>query len=265
MREHELERDTRLVAAGESRFTGRVSENWGIYGNPQGGYLAVMMARALARSLPHPDPFTVTTHYLSSPHPGDVEIRVEVLRAGRSHSTGLARLIQDGKERVHTTAVFGDLGAIEGPTREVRRLPPIPSLEECEVRVGPPSGSSFTDRVQCRYVPGTTGFLDGQTGARMELGAHMRFTDGREPDALSLLLFADALPPPVLNAVEQRAWVPTLELTVHIRRRPNPGWLRGWFATRFLIDGYLDEDGELWDEHGQLVAISRQLARVQRA
>ena len=49
-------------------------------------------------------------------------------------------------------------------------------------------------------------------------------------------------------------------MTVHFRARPAPGWLRFRFSTRFAFGGHLDEDGELWDSSGQLVAQSRQLA-----
>lgn len=59
-------------------------------------------------------------------------------------------------------------------------------------------------------------------------------------------------------------WVPTLELTVHVRARPAAGPLRVRFSTRALMDGYLEEDGELWDADVRLVAMSRQLARVHR-
>lgn len=88
----------------------------------------------------------------------------------------------------------------------------------------------------------------------------LSFTDGRPPDALALLLFADSMPPPIFRVLGQRGWIPTVELTVHIRARPAPGPVAGIFRTRHLTGGLLEEDGRLWDSAGRLVAISRQLA-----
>ena len=59
-------------------------------------------------------------------------------------------------------------------------------------------------------------------------------------------------------------WAPTVELTVHIRGVPAPGPLRCSFRSRFVHDGLLDEDGEIWDSTGVLVAQSRQLALIPR-
>ena len=60
------------------------------------------------------------------------------------------------------------------------------------------------------------------------------------------------------------AWVPTLEMTTHVRGVPEPGWLRCKFTTRFITGGVLEEDGEVWDASGRLVAQSRQLALMPR-
>ena len=50
-----------------------------------------------------------------------------------------------------------------------------------------------------------------------------------------------------------------------MRARPAPGWLRCVFTTRFVTGGFIEEDGEVWDESGTLVAQSRQLALLPRA
>ena len=60
------------------------------------------------------------------------------------------------------------------------------------------------------------------------------------------------------------AWVPTIELTVHIRGVPAPGPLASTFRSRFIENGMLDEEGEMWDSSGALVAQSRQLALMPR-
>lgn len=85
--------------------------------------------------------------------------------------------------------------------------------------------------------------------------------DGREPDPLSLLLTVDALPPTAFE-MGLSGWVPTVELTAHIRRRPAPGPLRVAITTRNLAGGFLEEDAEVWDSEDRLVAQSRQLARA---
>lgn len=79
------------------------------------------------------------------------------------------------------------------------------------------------------------------------------------------LMAADAFPPPVVNSDLPVAWTPTVELTAQLRARPAGGPLRCTFRTRFVQGSYLEEDGELWDGDGTLVALSRQLALVPRA
>jgi acyl-CoA thioesterase len=52
----------------------------------------------------------------------------------------------------------------------------------------------------------------------------------------------------------------TLELTVQLRGHPAPGWLACRASTRYVTGGYHEEDFEIWDSTGVLVAQSRQLA-----
>ena len=85
----------------------------------------------------------------------------------------------------------------------------------------------------------------------------------REPDPLLLLLAVDALPPVTFD-LGLLGWTPTLELTVHVRAVPAPGWLRVGASTRNVAGGFLEEDAEVWDSADRLVAQSRQLARAPR-
>ena len=264
----ELDRDTAVTRTGPGRWRGRVSERWSIGPYPNGGYVLLIALAAIREELPHPDPFTVTAHYLSPPAHDDVDVEVEVIRSGRAHSTAMARMLQQGKERVRILANYGDHSRSQGPTAIQAQPPAMPPPEECEGRGGRPNGpmpnglvAAIRDRIEVRAAPGTFGWLGGERTGRAEIGGWVRFADGRPVDTHALPLIADALPPAIFD-VSPSGWVPTLELTVHVRARPAPGWMRCWFRTRFLVNGYLEEDGEVWDERGTLVALSRQLARV---
>jgi acyl-CoA thioesterase len=86
----------------------------------------------------------------------------------------------------------------------------------------------------------------------------LRFKDGRPPDSLALVAMVDAAYPAVLEIGEPAS--STVQLTVHVRARPVPGWLACRVTTRHVIGGYHEEDFEIWDADGKLVAQSRQLA-----
>lgn len=69
--------------------------------------------------------------------------------------------------------------------------------------------------------PSTLGWALGQPSGKGEMRAWFGLADGRDAD-LSLLLAVDALPPTAFE-IGISGWVPTVELTVHIRCRPAPG------------------------------------------
>jgi acyl-CoA thioesterase len=140
----------------------------------------------------------------------------------------------------------------------------MPPPEACPGRSAPAQGVGLPilQRLDVRLHPDDA--VPGAAG-RAELRGWIRFTDGRAPDALACLLMADAFPPAVFGLLGMVGWVPTIELTVHLRRRPVPGWLLGRFWSHDLSDGRVVEDGALWDASGQLVVQSRQLALVRHA
>ena len=257
---YEFDADVRPSPVADSRWSVDIAPRWNVGGAPNGGYLLSLLAATIGEALPHPHPFTITAHFMRRPRNGEGEIAVDLLPAGRSHSSAEARLYQDGSEMVRALAVFGDLAAERGgPTMITAAPPEMPFPEGLPSSVGFPGLPEIARRFDHRLTPASLGFAFGRREGPPVIEGWTRLVDGREPDPISLLTAADSLPPPILNVAEV-GWVPTLEMTVHLRGLPSPGWLAFRFHTRFLVDSYLEEDGELWDSSGKLVALSRQMA-----
>ncbi len=248
--------ETVVHPTGEGRWTTTVSDRWNIGDKPNGGYLLTPVLRALVGLGPHADPVSVTTHFLRpGSAPADGQIRGGILRAGRSVTTSRGALVQGGTTRIEMTAAFGDLGDGDGEPRLSVAPPAAVDPDRCVARSGEDQGVqlSISDRVDVRLDPATEG---------PEVVGWIRFSDGRPADSLAAVLFSDAFPPSVFNLYGRIGWVPTIELTVHVRRRPAPGWMLGRFVTDDLHDGRMIEHGWLWDTDGALVAQSRQLAML---
>lgn len=251
----------------------RLGHRWSVMGTPNGGYLQALAVRASAEAAAHPHPLAVSSHYLRRSQPGPASVELQRLGAGRTTSTVASALVQEGTIRVHTVTTFGELGGGEGDDaiadRHVTRRPPeLAPPDRCPPMRDRPSAPEIFGDVDLRLDPELAIAGGGvPSGAEpLEVKGWVRFADGRPIDVWSLLLFADGFPPAVFELVP-RSWVPTLELTVHVRALPRPGeqrWLRGVFRTSALADGHLEEDGELWDDDGRLLAMSRQLARYRR-
>lgn len=259
----EFDTDTALERVGDGRYRGAISERWSVFGGaPNGGYIVSLGLRALTEELDRPDPATVTTQFLAPCEVGPIDVEVEVLRPGGRLGTAVARLIQAGEERVRVTGMLTDLDRASGLDHAADGPPDIPPLEEC---LPPPDDADLPPvirRFDMRMDPSTVGWVVGRPSGTARMAGWIRLADGRPADALSLPTFADAYPPVAFNLMDELGWVPTLELTVHVRRRPVEGWLRGVFTSRFVVEGYHEEDGEIWDASDRLVALSRQLALV---
>lgn len=260
----EFETDTAITPVGEGRYEALVSDRWSILGAPNGGYLMAIAARALVHASSRPDPTTLTTHFHRSPAPGPVVLTAQALLAGRSTSSTLVRMRQGDTPVLTMLGLSGDVTTGRGPTAQRATAPDLPPPEELEDPRDLAPGSmtpEFQRRLDLRWRSGEPGWARGAPSGELETVAWLRLVDGPEPDPVVVVMAADALPPTVFE-LGMFSWVPTLEMTVHIRARPAPGWLRVAHRTRFLVDGTLEEDAEVWDADGTLVGQSRQLART---
>lgn len=272
MREARFAEDTAVEAVGDGWYRGHITDRWHVLGDaaPNGGYLMAVAARAAVEESGRPDPVAVTGHFLRPPEVGDAEIEVETVKEGRRFATIQARLLQSGLEKLRLLGSFGDLSALEGPTRLDREPPHLPPKEELvDANAQADERQSFAPSILRRFdhlvVPEEMGWTLGTPVGSGLIGGYSRFAGGEPMTTLGLLVVADAYPPAVFNMGVEVGWTPTIELTVQIRKRPVDGWLTARFRTGALTDGLLEEDGEIWDEDGDLVALSRQTALVARA
>lgn len=244
---------------------------WKVGGGLNGGYLLAVMGNAIKFDLAdigHHDPYTVTGYYLSPSVAGPATVSVRRVRQGRGTTTVAATLSQkadDGTdvERITALATYGDLERISGDIRTTATPPALPPIEECALTsLAPPEMKAFVpmlDRFDMHVDPESTGLLTGKPSGNTYVQAWFELAEGRPIDPIALLTVVDTLPPVTIE-MGLPGWAPTLELTAHIRATPAPGPLRIRHESRNYAGGFFEEDCEVWDSAGRLVAQSRQLA-----
>ena len=251
-----------ITARGGGGFSAHIPPGWDIVGNVNGGYMMAIAARAAAEVSGRSAPVTMTAHFLAPGREGPVGVTAEVLKAGKRYSTVSAALTTD-RPLLVALGTFREAGEPnEGLVRLDGAPPDVPDPEDC-IPVEPTDTfpPPFVGRIDLRIHPDNAVFGSGTDAV---VRGWVRLKNEEPIDEIALLMLADAFPPAVFFIDTPVGWVPTIELTVHVRRRPVAGWLRSVFRTRYISDGMLEEDGELWDESGALVAQSRQLALVAR-
>ncbi|GAB2484825.1 thioesterase family protein [Streptosporangium sandarakinum] len=255
---------TQAIRVDETTYDVCLDTGYSIGGPLNGGYLMAVLLRAVVDASPHEHPVSTGAQFLRAPVPGPAQVRLEQLKAGRTAAMTRATLVQDGVsfiEALVTTATLGDVA----PDWTGEPAAVLPPAEECVKLPDPKPESNMTLSAQMdmRFDPPTLGWLQGRPTGRPEARAYFRMTEPQDPDPYVLALAVDALPPVVFSA-GARGWAPTVELTWHLRALPAPGWLTLVGSGRLISDGWFDEDVEVWDSAGRLVAQSRQLARVGR-
>lgn len=256
------------AAAGAGVYDAELSGGWSVGGGLNGGYLLATIGNAIRAEVPHrPDPIAISAYYLSASVPGPATITTTIKRPGGSIATVAADLLQGDDLRISALATYGDLAALPDQVETTAVMPDLPPREECvsnelapeEVRAMAPMMTRF----EMLFHPDHIGWAVGKPSGEGVISAWFRLKDGREPDPISLLTVVDLLPPVTFD-LGRPGWAPTLELTAHVRAIPAPGWLRVRHATRNVAGGMFEEDCEVWDSAGRLVAQARQLARFPR-
>lgn len=243
--------------------SGIVRDGFDVFGIPHGGYMAALGANAILTWSGAPDLFTVTTHFLRKTDHAPIEFTLREIGGSRRLRTVLAEGRQGDRTVITAMASVGDRSQFDGPSWHDRRAPayaddelgPRPA-ELPDPRVSP----AIARRLDLRLERATAHFALGKTSDRAIVGSRVEPPEGTRTDQLLALVACDITPPAAWNVLGQSGWVPTVELTAHVRAHPAPGPLDVVAMTASVSDGFLEEDAEVYDSTGQLIMLSRQLA-----
>jgi len=251
---------------GPGRYGVTISDDYTVVGRPNGGYLQCVLGNAALAAAsdagaPHVHVTSITTNFMSAPSVGRAELLTDVRRVGRGVSFVHVTMEQ---ESVVTTESLVTLGTLDGDSaiRYMDATPPdVAPREQCLRR-------TVVEEVKIMGVvdflldPSSAGWLDGGRSEKGEVLGWLRLDDGASNwDAWSLLFASDGLPPGTFP-LGSSGWVPTLQLTTYVRRVPVGEWLRARQWCIVIADDTVDERCELFDERGEMVASSSQLAMV---
>ncbi|GAA4563538.1 thioesterase family protein [Planotetraspora kaengkrachanensis] len=256
---------TQAIRVDDATYDVCLDGGYSIGGPLNGGYLLAAVLRAVVDESPHEHPVSTSAQFLRAASPGPATVKIERLKSGRTATMTRATLVQDGRPFIDTLVTTATLDPAATPEWTGEPANRMPDLSECVQLPDPKpeSNMNLNAQMELRFDPPTIGWLAGEPTGRPESRAYFRLAEPQDPDPFVLALAVDALPPVVFSA-GARGWAPTVELTWHLRALPAPGWLTLLGSGRLISEGWFDEDVEVWDSAGRLVAQSRQLARVGR-
>ena len=275
---YEFDRGIAVTAAGDGRYDADLDGGWVVGGGVNGGYLLAVIGNAVRERLlesGHVDPFSVSAHFLSASVPGPATVETRVVRQGGRFSTVAATLVQEvdgvATPRIGALATYGDLDRAHDAATDAAadalhlalQPPELPPREPCLPSNAAPDEvkkmAPLLDRFGTLLDPASAMWAVGKPSRRGVIQGWFRLADDRPLDPIALLMVVDALPPTTFD-LGMPGWAPTLELTAHVRAKPAPGWAVVRHATRTVAGGLFEEDCDVWDSTGRLVAQSRQLA-----
>ena len=249
---------------GDGVFSADIEDRWWVVRGPHGGYITAIILRALSALQPDPDRHirSFTTHFLSAPQAGPVEVRASIQRTGKSMTFASARMTQEDRPVAMALAAFSTpwpgFSFDDNPAPEVVGPDdafPVPAEGE-----GIPK---FLGNFDMRWVFGQHPFSGADEAV---VGGWLRLRDPEIVDAPAMACLLDAWAPAVFPRAAQLVVAPTIDLTMHFRS-PLPlegagaeDFYLGRFKSSLARDGFFEEDGEVWSKDGVLIAQCRQLA-----
>lgn len=230
-----------------------------------GGMQVALALRAMRGAMgPAPPLRSLHATFVAPLHSGQVRLRTEVLRTGRSVAhVHCSLLLDDGAIACTVVAIFG-AARTSGFVREIPRPEVTDSPEELEdMPYRPGQTPTFLQHMQLRWV-GRACPATGQPEPRTIVYARLREPGGTAEEALAGL--ADIIPTPALSTLRKPVPVSSLNWMLEFVRDPQHFDLTGWTLidtnARSGMDGYVSQTSVLWGPCGHAYTVSHQTVAI---
>ena len=260
----------KLESLEDNKFIVNPDTNYFVGNTPHGGYLMAVMHNALTSILPHSTAISSSVQYLDRIDAKTFELEVETFKTSRGSSSGIVKLKQDDKICTTFTGTCSDFQFMKGYDGLQKPLPNIFNESDKKDyikmnydKISKGFTPAFIQQLECLIHPDHAWWNrdsnDKNNEARCSAFLEMQ---GGIPDQFCLSFYSDILPPVVSNKYGPLGWIPTITLTTHIRQLPSTSELYADFIATDINKGYFEQDCNIWDLNGNLVASSRQLTRI---
>ncbi|XAH22967.1 thioesterase family protein [Xylophilus sp. GW821-FHT01B05] len=268
MSTHPLDEALQLQAVGEHRWRGTPSAAyWNMVG-PFGGSTAATLLQAVLR---HPDllgtPLSLTVNYAGALTAAPFEIEARPVRTNRSTQHWTITQTQpgdDGQPVVATTATVVTAARRDTWSLSDMPMPAVPAPAAVEpITLG--SVVEWVRRYEMRPVRGPVPQRwDGQ-GEDSVSQLWMRDAEPRALDFCSLAAISDVFFPRVWLRRATQVPAGTVSITTYFHAgaaelaQTGSGYLLGQARAQEFRNGFFDQNAQLWNEAGTMLATSHQV------
>ena len=235
-------------------------DHWSQGRSAFGGIVTAFAVTGMRKLLNSPQPMrSLMVSFIAPVPPGEVRVDAKVQRQGKNVTQMSANLVCDENVCLQAMGVFGNprQGISLSSTQDFK-----PSPRE--------HGVAFTEYVKrqpifLRYFEGY--WMDGNMPFSGSNSRHMNLWVRHRADHIDfatekLVTIAD-IPPPVILTYFDKPPIPSSSLTWSLEFVIPPEMIKSeWFYLEFTVEaaaaGYTQQSGKIFDESGQLCALSRQ-------
>lgn len=199
--------------------------------------------------------------------PGAAHLNAQVLRTGKSVTSIQVQLLQEGQVQSMLVASFG--AGRESIIHVMGEHSP-PSFKPPHVCQPLPYIAGMTPEFFQHFdVVWSEGALPFTSARQPDFGGWMRFKTNENVQKITLahlMVLGDTWPPAVLPMYTSMAPASSLNWNLELVHLPvqaaGDSWWQYQVKTQYAADGYGFTQAKIWDEQGNLVALSRQTVTV---